>query len=142
MAHTPHISDAPSDSPQSERLARRWFSLVEHRAFDQLDDLVHPSIVLVSKIRPGLSLEGKEAFLRFVREELSDSLHEAVTTTYRALDDERVVVEGRIRWVDEDRVLRDDPVTWAIGFEDGLLRQFVAVRNQVEAESVLARPGA
>lgn len=112
---------------------------MEHGAFDQLTDLVHPSIVLVSKIRPGLVVEGKDDFVRFVEHTLSGVLREVATTSYRALDENNVVVEGRIRWMDEERVLRDDPVTWAISFEDGLLRKFVSARTLVEAETVLSR---
>lgn len=124
---------------ESERLARRWFSLVERRAFEQLGDLVHPSVVLVSKIRPGLVVEGKDAFVRFVEETLAQSLHEALATTYRPLDEEQVVVEGRIRWMDDEHVLRDDPVTWAMAFEEGLLTRFISARSLVEAEAVLVR---
>lgn len=124
---------------ESERLARRWFSIVERRAFEQLPDLVHPSIVLVSKVRPGLVVEGKQAFGRFVEETLMQSLHEAVASSYRPLDDQRIVVEGRIRWMDDDHVLRDDPVTWAMAFEDGLLARFASVRSLVEAKATLTR---
>lgn len=112
---------------------------MEHREFDQLVDLVHPSIVLVSKIRPGLVLEGKDEFVRFVEQTLVGVLREVATTTYRPLDETNIVVEGRIRWMDEERVLRDDPVTWAISFEDGLLRRFVSARTLVEAETALSR---
>ena len=54
------------------------------------------------------------------------------------LDGERVVVEGRMRWIDEDRVIRDDPVLWAMEFEDGLLRRFLPARTAVEAETLLS----
>ncbi len=134
--HTPCISDA-GDNLGSERLARRWFSVVEERAFDDLADLVDPSITLVSRVRPGRVVEGKNDFVRFVQETLTDSLYEAVVTSYRALDDDRVVVEGRIRWIDDDRVIRDDPVTWAMEFRDGLLVRFVPARTLVEAETIL-----
>lgn len=118
-------------------MARRWFSVVEERAFDDLADLVDPSITLVSKVLPGRVVDGKDDFLRFVQETLADSLYEAVVTSYRALDDDRVVVEGRIRWIDDDRVIRDDPVTWAMEFRDGLLVRFVPARTLVEAETIL-----
>ena len=138
MTHTPRIP-RQGDILESERLARRWFSLVEHGAFDQLGDLVHPSIVVVSKIRPGLVVEGKDAFLSFVQETLANALYEAATSAYRALDADRIVIEGRIRWMDEQRVLRDDPVTWALAFEEGLLRLFVSAKTAVEAETLLLR---
>ncbi len=48
-----------------------------------------------------------------------------------------MIVEGRLRWIDEDRVIRDDPVVWALQFRDGLLLRFVAVRSALDAEAVL-----
>ena len=62
------------------------------------------------------------------------------SSAYQALDDDRVVVEGRIRWIDEDRVIRDDPVTWAMEFRDGLLVRFIPARTLVEAETILRTP--
>ena len=58
-------------------------------------------------------------------------------TSYQALDDDRIVVEGRMRWIDDDRVIRDDPVIWAMEFRDGLLARFVPARTLVEAETIL-----
>ena len=132
------MSSPAGDIPRSEILARQWFSIVEQQAFDRLANLVHPSIVVVSKLRPGVVLEGKDEFMRFVRETLAESLYEAVTGRYRTIDESRVVVEGRVRWIDDARVIRDDPVTWAMEFEDGLLRRFVPARTLVEAETILA----
>jgi hypothetical protein len=124
----------------SERLARHWWALVNERAFDQLGDLVHEDVVLVSKMQPGVVLEGRSEVVRFVRETLANSLYEATTSAYHPIDDERIVVEGRIRWIDEERVIRDDPVTWAMEFRDGLLVRFVPARTQVEAETILGAP--
>jgi hypothetical protein len=111
---------------------------VEERAFDQLGELVDPSVVIVSKMRPGLVVEGKEAFIQFVQETLASSLYEAVAGSFQPIDDERIVVEGRMRWIDDDRVIRDDPVTWAMEFRDGLLTRFIPARTLVEAETILA----
>ena len=66
-------------------------------------------------------VEGKDDFVRFVQDTLANSLYQVVVSSFQALDDDRVVVEGRIRWIDDDRVIRDDPVTWAMEFRDGLL---------------------
>lgn len=113
---------------------------MDERAFDRLVELVHEDVVLVSKIQPGVVLEGRTEVVRFVEETLAESLYEATTSTYQPLDDDRIVVEGRIRWIDEERVIRDDPVTWAMEFRDGLLVRFIPARTQVEAETILGAP--
>lgn len=125
---------------ESERLARRWWALVDAREFDRLGELVHEDVLAVSKIQPGLVLEGRSKVVRFVVETLSESLYEASTSAYLPIDDERIVVAGRLRWIDEERVIRDDPVTWAMEFRDGLLVRFVPARTQVEAETILGAP--
>lgn len=125
---------------ESERLARRWWAVVTEAAFDRLGELVHEDVVVVSKIRPGLVLEGRTEVIQHVQETLAGNLYEATTTAYFPIDDQRIVVEGRIRWIDEERVIRDDPVTWAMEFRDGLLARFIPARTQVEAETILAAP--
>jgi hypothetical protein len=96
--------------------------------------------VIVSKMQPGLVLEGKAEAVEYVQETLPDRLYEATTSEYLPLDENRIVVEGRLRWIDEDRVIRDDPVTWAMEFRDGLLARFIPTRTQVEAETILGMP--
>ena len=142
MRDTPHISERTPETVLSERLARHWFSVVEERAFDQLGELVDPSIIVVSKVRPGRVIEGRDEFIRFVQDTLANSLYEAVASSFHPLDDTRVVVEGRIRWIDDDRVIRDDPVTWAMEFRDGLLVRFIPARTLIEAETILGTPSA
>jgi hypothetical protein len=85
-------------------------------------------------------VEGKDDFLRFLHSTVTESLYEATTSEYHPLDDDRVVVEGRLRWIDEDRVIRDDPVTWAMEFRHGLLTRFLPARTRVEAETMLGTP--
>ena len=137
---TPRITDRAAEITASERLARRWWAVVAERAFDQLADLVHDEVVLVSKIRPGLVLEGKPEVVQHVQEELVDKLYEATASAFLPIDEDRIVVEGRIRWIDDERVIRDDPVTWAMEFRDELLVRFIPARTQVEAETILGAP--
>jgi hypothetical protein len=137
---TPRITDRAAEIIASERLARRWWAIVAERAFDQLADLLHDDVVLVSKIRPGLVLEGKSEVVQLVQEELADKLYEATTSAFLPIDEDRIVVEGRIRWIDDERVIRDDPVTWAMEFRDELLVRFIPARTQVEAETILGTP--
>jgi hypothetical protein len=114
--------------------------VVEQGALDQLTELVHSDIVVVSKVRSGLVVEGRENFAQFVEETLGRSLYQASADIYRPLDERCVVVEGRLRWTDDEQVMRDDPVTWALEFEDDLLVRFVPARTPLEAETILATP--
>ena len=106
-------------------------------AFDELPELVHDDVELVSKIRAGAVVRGRDDVTSFIRETVASSLYEAAADVYQPLDDERVIVEGRIRWIDEQRVIRDDPVVWAVEFRDGLLLRFVAARSTLDAEAIL-----
>jgi hypothetical protein len=82
-------------------------------------------------------VRGREDVARFIADSVAPSLYEAAVEVYTPLDDERVVVEGRLRWIDEDRVIRDDPVVWALEFRDELLLRFAAARSTLEAEALL-----
>jgi hypothetical protein len=135
----PRIERTDADNFESARLARRWFAAVQEGTFEHLGDLVHADVRLVSKLRPGLVIEGKTDFMRFVEENLGPSLYEATADSFEPVDDQRIVVEGRLRWIDDDRVIRDDPVTWAMEFRDGLLAGFIPARSRVEAETILNR---
>jgi ketosteroid isomerase-like protein len=122
----------------SERLARRWFAIIQRGAFDELEELVHEDVELVSKVRPGTTLHGRADVITFIEKEVAPNLFEAATEVFTPLDDERVIVEGRLRWIDGERVIRDDPVIWAVAFRDELLLRFIATRTLLEAEAILA----
>jgi len=127
-----------TDTPASERLARRWFATIQRGGFDELEELVHEDVELVSKVRPGTTVRGRDEVVRFIQHEVAPSLFEAATEVFTPLDDARIIVEGRLRWIDDERVIRDDPVIWAMEFRDGLVLRFVSARTMLEAESVLA----
>ena len=135
-----NVPSDPQSMPASERLARRWFGLVQSGSFEQLQELVHEDVVGASKVKPGVVVEGRDAFAAFVAE-LSGRVYESGAEVFRPLDDDRIVVEGRLRWIDDERVIRDDPVTWALQFRDGLLVRFLPARTAIEAETLL-RPSA
>jgi hypothetical protein len=101
--------------------------------------MIHERASLVSRLEPGHVLEGREEATAFILATVATRLYEATAETYSPLDDERVVVQGRMRWIDEERVIRDDPVVWALAFEDGLLVYSVPARNAVEAEALLTK---
>jgi len=130
-----------ADPLSSERLARRWFAAVTRSAFDELPELLHDDVELVSKIRTGAFVQGREDVARFIADFVAPSLYDAAVELYTPLDDERVIVEGRLRWIDEDRVIRDDPVVWALEFCDELLLRSVAARSTRDAEAVLGIRG-
>jgi hypothetical protein len=93
------------------------------------------------KLQPGGEIRGIEALGRFYREVLGDrAIFEISARAVHELDERRIVVEGRMRWMDEDRVLRDDPVAWALELEGGLIRRSTAVRTYSEAEALLPAP--
>lgn len=138
-AYTPPIPDRlPSETVTSERLARRWFATIQRGAYDELGELVHEDVELVSKLRPGTVVHGRGDVIRFIEEEVGPSLFEAATEVFTPLDDTRVIVEGRMRWIDDERVIRDDPVIWAMEFRGEQLLMFVAVRSMLQAEAILA----
>ncbi len=124
----------------SERLARRYFALFARGQTDQLLEMIHPDVEIVLKtVRRGELIKGREAMREFL-DELGEMFFESQADLYRPLDDRRVVVEGRIRWMDEDRILRDDPMIWAIEFRDGLLYRSRPAQSVLEAETLLSVP--
>jgi hypothetical protein len=91
-------------------------------------------------VRPGTTVHGRRDVVRFIETEVAPHLFEAATEVFTPLDDERVIVEGRVRWIDDERVIRDDPVIWAVQFRDERLLRFLATRTMLEAEAALGRP--
>lgn len=123
---------------ESERLARLCFEAGRDPDFPRrFKDLLHPEVAAALKTLGGEWLHGREAVSELLDRRAEAPVYEAVDERYHPLDDERVVVEGRLRWMDA-RTLRDDPVIWAIEFRDGLLYRSIAVRSLAEAEAVLA----
>jgi hypothetical protein len=124
--------------PECERLARRWFELIREGSYERLREMLHEEAELVSRVDPGRVVVGRDAVAAFLLEKVAKRLYEATPATYTPLDDERVVVEGRMRWIDDERVIRDDPVLWAIEFRNGLLYRFLPARSAIEAETLLS----
>lgn len=125
---------------ESERLARLCFEAGRDLDFPRrLKELLHPDVAVSLKTGDGEWVEGAEAVGELLERNAAAPVFEATDERYVPLDDERVVVEGRLRWMDEeDRTLRDEPAIWAIEFHDGLLFRSVAARSIAEAEALLA----
>ena len=123
--------------PESERLARRYFTLFGGGLTEGLLEIVHPEIELALRTRPGTVLHGRDEVAAFVRE-ISARSYQTVAWVYAPVDERRIVVEGRIQWTDDERVLRDDPVIWALEFCDGMLLRSTPAQTTLEAESIIA----
>jgi hypothetical protein len=93
--------------------------------------------IVLRTVRPGEVLYGRDDVSGFL-DYLSGHVFELHPEVFRPLDDERIVVEGRLRWMDENRVLRDDPLVWAFEFRDGLLFRSTPAHSVLEAEALLA----
>jgi len=112
--------------------------MLERGDTEKLLDLVHPDIEMVLKTtRPGEVLHGRDEVVAFV-EEISGRFYESHADVFRPLDEDRVVIEGRMRWMDEQRILRDDPMIWALEFRDGLLFRSTPAHSVLEAEALLS----
>jgi ketosteroid isomerase-like protein len=125
----------------SERLARLYFDLAGKGSDPGLLELLHVDVeIVLRKLGGPRTLRGKDEVTRFIAEELPElfPVYESSAEIFRVVDDERVIVEGRMRWMDEHRVLRDDPTIWALEFRDGLLFRSTSVRSLSEAHAILA----
>ena len=123
---------------ESERLARRYFALYARGEPERLLESVHPDVEIVLKSAAEV-LHGRDAVAAFL-EETASRFHETHPDVFRPLDDERIVVEGRMRWMDEGRILRDDPVIWAMEFRDGLLYRSTPAPSVLAAQTILSAP--
>jgi ketosteroid isomerase-like protein len=106
---------------------------------DRLLEVVHPDVEIILKSTVGEVLRGRDAVAAFL-EETAARFHETHPDVFRPLDDERIVVEGRMRWMDEERILRDDPVIWALEFRDGLLFRSTPAHSVLAAQTLLSAP--
>ena len=124
-------------------MARRFFSLFERGELTKLVELLHPDVEMVLKTPPPGEvlrevLRGRNEVEAFVESELDRGFNESHANVFRPLDEKRIVVEGRVRSMDDERVLRDDPMIWALEFRDGLLRRSMPAQTVLEAEGLLA----
>lgn len=124
---------------QSERLARQCFEAGRDPDFPRrFKELLHPDVAVSLKSTEGAWIEGAEAVGEILDRNAAAPVFDAIDDRYLPLDEDRVVVEGRLRWMDEEeRMLRDEPMVWAIEFRDGLLYRSIVVRSVAEAEALL-----
>lgn len=123
---------------ESERLARLCFDAGRDPDFPRrFKELLHPDVAVSLKTLAGEWLRGADAVGDLLDQRAGSALFEALDERYHPLDEQRVVVEGRLRWTDQQRTLRDDPAVWAIEFREGLLYRSIATRSVAEAEALL-----
>ena len=65
---------------------------------------------------------------------------DAVGHVYRPLDDERIIVEGRVRIRRPQGGFADRPMVWALIFRGGLLYRSWAVGDVTHAELLVTQP--
>lgn len=130
----------------SELLAREYFTLAGEGGNPRMLEIMHPDVeIVLRKLGGPRTLKGKDEVAGFLDElPTMFAVYQSVAEEFQPVDDERVVVEGRMRWMDKDRVLRDDSMVWALEFRDGLLFRSTPARSVSEAHALLAtgrRPG-
>ena len=131
-------TEATSD-PASEQLARRYFELFNAHSRDGLAELVHPDVVLeLQAVELGRVLRGRDELLAFFAEQWNRRRWDAVVHVIEAVDEDKAIVQGRVRWVDDERVLRDDSRVWALQFQGGLLLRSIPAGSIAEAQARLS----
>ena len=101
--------------------------------------MLHPEAVIeLQAVQPGAHLRGRDEIVAFLQQEFARRLWETVVHVCTPIDESRVVAEGRIRWMDDERVMRDEARVWGLEFRNGLLLRSVPARSAVEAEALLA----
>ena len=113
---------------ESERLARAVFSATAHGELAKTLPLIHPDAVIV----PGAETSTVVSRADLVEHLASQSklpVLDSVAHTYTPLDDERIIVEGRVRVRLENGGFSDHAMVWGMVFRDGLLFRSWAVRS-------------
>jgi nuclear transport factor 2 (NTF2) superfamily protein len=89
-------------------------------------------------VQPGTLLRGRDEIVAFLEHEFARRLWDTVVHVCTPIDETRIVVEGRVRWTDDERVMRDEARVWGLEFREGLLLRSIPARSAVEAEALLA----
>jgi hypothetical protein len=118
---------------------RRYFELFRLETLAELRDLLAPDAVLgLIAVKPGTVLRGRDEIVAFLEREFARRLWDTVVHVCTPLDGSRAVVEGRVRWIDDDHVMRDEGRYWGVEFRDGLLLRSLPARSAIEAETLLS----
>jgi hypothetical protein len=101
--------------------------------------VLHPDAVLVPSYDPS-SLVSRADFVAHLASSDAPRAVDAVGHVYRPLDDERIIVEGRVRIRRPQGGFADRPMVWALIFRGGLLYRSWAVGDVTHAELLLTQP--
>jgi ketosteroid isomerase-like protein len=74
-------------------LAQAYYDALDEREYGRLQDLLAPTF---SQQRPEMSLESRDRFVRFMREERPDSETDHTVETVLTTEDGTLAVEGRL----------------------------------------------
>jgi SnoaL-like domain len=133
------VTNETSSDLDSEHLARRYFELFNAHSREGLAELVHPDVVLeLQAVEFGRVLRGRDELLRFFAEQWRRRRWDAVVHAVEAVDENKAIVEGRVCWVDDKHVLRDDSRVWGLQFRDGLLVRSIPAGSVAEAYARLS----
>ena len=112
------VKERPVDSP--ERLAERFFAVVQDRDRAAIAALLHPQVSFAAKTIAS-DFEGREDVLkRFYDTVFAWTLYDAFATDFEQLSNDTVRVRGRLRWMNNGH-LRDVAAIWTLTFEGGQL---------------------
>lgn len=118
---------------------RRYFAVFRLETLAEFRELLAPDAVIgLIAVQPGALLRGRDEIIAFLEQEFGRRLWETVVHVCTPLDESRALVEGRVRWIDDDHVMRDEARFWGIEFSDGLLLRSLPARSAVEAETLIA----
>jgi hypothetical protein len=122
---------------ESERLARQLFDRSQRG--DQADSVpaLHPEAEIAPSYDPS-SVVSRDDFVAHLQSGDEPRVVDATGHVYRPLDDERIIVEGRVR-VRQENGFADRSIVWALVFRDGLLYRSWAVKNVAQAETRLGK---
>ena len=103
-----------------ERLAERFFAVVQDRDRTAIAALLHPEVSFAAKTIAG-DFEGREDVLeRFYDTVFAWTLYDPFATDFDRLSNDSVRVRGRLRWMNNGD-LHDVAAIWTLTFQDGKL---------------------
>lgn len=103
-------------------LARHVFEIANRDPM-KLGPLLHPDVDVEFAHAPGRIVHGRDDVMAVVEDEIVVmAVHEAMPRSFHPIDDDRIVIEGRLRWSSRGGGFRDSHAVWALAFDHGLLR--------------------